>query len=63
MTKFKDGDKVRVVDTPENEKHRIGQTGITQEPKGFGYADDDVIVRFKEGGMGRFKEDHLESAD
>jgi hypothetical protein len=62
MTKFKKGDKVRVIDTPENAKHRLGQTGIAKQPQGFGYADDDVMVWFDRGGRGAFKEHQLEKA-
>lgn len=63
MKKFSDGDNVKVVDAPEHGKHLLGKLGVAKQPHGFGYEDDDEMVKFDGGGYGYFKEHQLEKAD
>ena len=63
MKKFKEGDKVEVIEINENDDkarpylHRLGSV---QGPKGFDYEDDDVMVWFGRGDSAMFKEHQLE---
>ena len=63
MTKFKDGDRVKIVNAPEHGKHHIGKIGIAKTPGGHGYENDDVNVWVDGGEIGYFKEHQLERAD
>jgi hypothetical protein len=63
MTKFKDGDRVKVIDAPEDKRHLVGKIGRAQQPQGFGYDEDLVFVSF-DGGVGDgFAEHQLEKVD
>jgi hypothetical protein len=63
MTKFTDGDQVRVIDAPTDKQHLIGRVGRVQRPQGFGFEEDLVFVSFDEGVGDGFAEDQLEKMD
>jgi hypothetical protein len=63
MTKFKDGDKVRIIDVAESDRHLLGKTGRAQQPQGFAYRDDDMFVWFDGGGFKSFPEHQLEKVE
>ena len=60
MIGLKDGDRVKIIEVPEDESYYLRKTGVARDPKGFGYDNDDVIVWFQGGGHGYFKEHQLE---
>jgi hypothetical protein len=62
VIQFKDGDRVKIIEVPEDKYRYLGKTGVAEQPKGFGQDDDDVIVWFEGGGNGYFKEHQLEKA-
>jgi hypothetical protein len=62
VIRFKDGDRVKIIEVPEDESHYLRKTGVAKQPKGFGYENDDVILWFEGGGHGYFKEHQLEKA-
>jgi hypothetical protein len=63
MTKFQNGNKVRVVDVDEGSKYVLGRIGRAQEPKGSGYGPDEVLVWFDGSLRGRFLEHQLEKVE
>jgi hypothetical protein len=63
MTKFTDGDQVRVIDAPTDKQHLIGRVGRVQRPQGFGFEEDLVFVSFDAGVGDGFAEHQLEKVD
>jgi hypothetical protein len=63
MMKFKDGDKVKVIDAPEDKQHLVGKIGTVRPPQGFDYDQDLVFVSFDEGVRDGFAEHQLEKVD
>jgi hypothetical protein len=63
MTKFKDGDKVKVIDAPEDKQHLVGKIGRVRPPQGFDYDQDLVFVSFDGGVRDGFAEHQLEKVE
>ena len=63
MTKFKDGDKVKVIDAPEDKHHLVGKIGRVRPPQGFDYDQDLVFVSFDGGIRDGFAEHQLEKVE
>jgi hypothetical protein len=63
MTKFKDGDKVKVIDAPEDKQHLVGKIGRVRPPQGFDYDQDLVFVSFDGGIRDGFAEHQLEKVE
>jgi hypothetical protein len=60
MTKFKAGDKVKVIDANEDGKNFIGKIGRVIPPQGSGYEVDLVFVKVEGYPMKGFLEHQLE---
>ncbi|NUM77463.1 hypothetical protein HUU40_24140 [candidate division KSB1 bacterium] len=60
MRILREGDRIKIIDVPEVGKHFLGKTGIVFQPHGTGFDEDDVMVKFDDGGTGYWKEHQLE---
>ena len=59
MKKFKVGDKVQIIEAPEENKYLVGKTGVIKNIEGYGIKNDDVMVWLDDGGKGCFRENQL----
>ena len=59
MKEFQVGDKARIVETPDKDKHLIGKIVTIWSICGFGYEDDDVNAVLENGAKFQFKEHQL----
>ncbi|HIL27161.1 MAG TPA: hypothetical protein EYG21_07235 [Nitrospinaceae bacterium] len=59
MTRFSEGDRVRIIAMPNNGKHFIFESGTIIPRGGIGYESDDIYVKLKNGNIISVKEHQL----